>query len=131
MFMKPKAALLPMWAVVGLQMVVVLAPAQAQSPATAATAPITAVTRPDPADPKAPHPPESYSSPLQAYQRFAEPAVAPWRETNELVGQRGGWRAYAREASDAGAAQPAVPGASQPTSTPKPAAGGHSGHQMK
>ena len=125
MFMKPKAALLPVWAVAGLQMMLVLAPAQAQSAAT------TAVTRPDPTDPKAPHLPASYSSPLGAYQRFAEPAIAPWRETNELVGQRGGWRAYAREASDPGAAQPAAPGASQPTSSPKPAAGGHSGHQMK
>ena len=128
MFMKPKAALLPMWAVAGLQVMLMLAPVQAQSPATPAT---TAVTRLDPADPRAPHPPASYSSPLQAYQRFAEPAVAPWRETNDLVGQRGGWRAYAREASDPNAAQPAAPGASQPTSPPKPAAGGHSGHSMK
>ena len=128
MFMKPKAALLPMWAVAGLQMMLVLAPAQAQAPATT---PTTAVTRPDPADPKAPHTPASYSSPLQAYQRFTEPPIAPWRETNDLVGQRGGWRAYAREASDPGAAQPAAPSASQPTSTPKPAAGGHSGHEMK
>ena len=125
MFMKPKAALLPLWAVAGLQMMLALAPAQAQSP------PTTAVTRPDPADPKALVPPASYSSSLRAYQRFAEPAVAPWRETNELVGQRGGWRAYAREATDPGAAQPAAPGASQPTSGPKPAAGGHSGHKMK
>ena len=125
MFTKPQAALLPMWAVAGLQILLVLAPAQAQSPAT------TAVTRPDPADPKAPHPPASYSSPLRAYQRFAEQPVAPWRETNELVGQRGGWRAYAREASDPNAAQPAAPGSSQPTSAPKPAAGGHSGHEMK
>ena len=125
MFMKPKAALLPMWAVAGLQMMLVLAPAQAQVPAP------TAVIRPDPADPRAPHLPASYSSPLQAYQRFSEPPVAPWRQTNDLVGQRGGWRAYAREASDPGAAQPAAPNASQPTSIPKPAAGGHSGHEMK
>ena len=125
MFMKPEAALLPMWAVAGLQMMLVLAPAQAQSPAS------TAVTRPDPADPKALVPTAAYSSPLRAYQRFAEPPVAPWRETNELVGQRGGWRTYAREANDPGAAQPAAPGASQPTTSPRPAAGGHSGHEMK
>ena len=128
MFMKPKAALLPLWAVAGLQMMVVLAPAQAQSPASTAT---TTVTRPDPADPKALHPAASYSSSLRAYQRFAEPAVAPWRETNDLVGQRGGWRAYAREANDPGTARPAAPGASQPTSGHKPATGGHSGHEMK
>ena len=128
MFMKPKAALLPLWAVAGLQMMLMLAPAQAQSPA------FPAVTRPDPADPKALHPAASYLSPLRAYQRFAEPPVAPWRETNDLVGQRGGWRAYAREASDAsdpGATQPAAPNASQPASAPRPATGGHSGHKMK
>ena len=121
MFMKPKAALLPLWAVAGLQMMLVLAPVQAQSSSTAAT---TAVTRPDPADPKALVPPASYASPLRAYQQFAEPPVAPWRETNDLVGQRGGWRAYAREANG-------PPGASQPASAPRPAEGGHSGHETK
>ncbi len=125
MFMKPKAALLPMWAVASLQMLLVLTPAQAQSPTTAA------VTRPDPADPKALHPAASYSSSLRAYQRFAEPAVAPWRETNDLVQHRGGWRAYARDANDPGAAQPAAPGASQPTNAPRPTTGGHSGHEMR
>ena len=131
MFMKPQAALLPMWAVAGLQLMMALAPAHAQSAATAAPTAPTAVTRPDPADPKARVPAASYSSPLRAYQRFAEPPVAPWRETNDLVGQRGGWRAYAREADVPGGAQPAAPGASQPTSAAKPTAGGHSGHEMK
>lgn len=125
MNMKPKAALLPMWAVAGLQMMLVPAPSQAQFAAP------TAVARPDPTDPRAPVPAASYTPPLQAYQRFDEPPVAPWRESNALVAQRGGWRTYAREASDPTTAQPAAPGASQPMTAPKPAAGGHSGHEMK
>ena len=131
MFLKPKAALVPMWAVAGLHMMLVLAPAQAQTQTQtpAATAPV----RPDPAYPQAPVPAASYFSPLRAYRRFAEPPVAPWRETNVLVGQRGGWRAYAREGRDSSSAQPEAPGASQPAASPspKPAAGGHSGHEMK
>ena len=88
----------------------------------------------DPADPKAPVPAALYASPLRTYQRFAEPPVAPWRDTNEAVRQRGGWREYSRDGREtpgreAGLAStpatPAAPSASQP------AASGHSGHRMK
>ena len=129
MFPKTKAALLPMWAIAGLHLV--LAPVQAQTQAAAPAASTATGTRPDPADPKARVPSALYTSPLRAYQAFSEPQVAPWRETNELVRQRGGWRAYAREAREPDAAQPAAPGASQPVPAAKPASGGHAGDEMK
>ncbi|MDL2339531.1 MAG: hypothetical protein QFE16_16985 [Pseudomonadota bacterium] len=132
MFPKSKAATL-LWAIAGLQLVLVSAPnaAQAQAQATAPASPAPAGARADPADPKAPVPAAPYVSPLRAYQGFAEPQVAPWRETNELVRQRGGWRAYAREAREPDAAKSIAPAASQPASAAKPAPTGHVGHEMK
>ena len=131
--MSPKfqAALLPVWAAAGLQLALV--PAQAQTPAAAPPMAVATASGPraDAADPKAPVPAALYVSPLRAYQGFVEPKVAPWRETNELVRQRGGWRAYAREAREPDAAPTAEPAASRPTATAKPASGGHSGHEMK
>lgn len=132
MFPKSKAAPLPMWAIAGLQLALVSAPtatqAQAQAPATA---PAPTSARSDPADPKAPAPAVLYVSPLRAYQGFAEPQVAPWRETNDLVRQRGGWRAYAREAREPDAPKSVAPAASQPAPAAKPASSGPVGHDMK
>jgi hypothetical protein len=127
MFPKSRAALLPVLALASLA----LAQAHAQTPAAAAAGPIASGARPDPTDPKAQVPSASYPSPLRAYQRFAESPVAPWRETNEVVRQRGGWRAYAREVSEGYTALPAAPAASQPVAAAKPASGGHAGHPMK
>ena len=94
MFPKSKAAPLPLWAIAGLQLALVSAPTATQAEAQApATAPAPTSARSDPADPKAPAPAVLYVSPLRAYQGFAEPQVAPRRDTNELVRQRGGWRA--------------------------------------
>ncbi len=131
MFTKFNAATLPLWAIAGLQLVLVSAPTAAQAPATAPASAAPASARPDPADPKAQVPTALYVSPLGPYQGFVEPQVAPWRETNELVRQRGGWRAYAREAREPDAPQPAARGASQPAPAAKPASGGHAGHEMK
>ncbi len=92
------------------------------------------VQRADPADPKAAFPPSIHRSSLSRYRAFTEPEVAPWRETNEVVRQRGGWRAYAREAREPASTttpSPAAPGASQPASNVKPAMPGHAGHEMK
>jgi hypothetical protein len=129
MFLNPKAALLPMWVIAGLHLG--LAPAQAQTQSAAPAAATVKVNRPDPADPKAQVPPTLYVSPLRAYQAFTEPQVAPWRETNDLVRQRGGWRSYAREAREPDAARPAAPAASQPVPAATPASGGHASHGMK
>ena len=101
-----------------------VARAQAQPPS---------VQRAEPADPKAAVPALVYRSSLSRYQAFTEPDVAPWRETNELVRQRGGWRAYAREAREPASTatpSPSAPAASQPANV-KPAIPGHAGHEMK
>ena len=83
------------------------------------------------ADPAASVPAAIYLSPLRDYQGFADPVPMPWRDLNDRVGQRGGWRAYAREARTDGAAAPA-PAASAASAVPAvPAASsaaGHSGH---
>ena len=133
MFCFFKAALLPLstLAVALLFPGLPLAHAQAQSPAKALEPP--SVQRADPADPKAAVPVSAYRSSLSRYQPFTEPELATWRETNELVRQRGGWRAYAREAREpasATAPSPAAPAASQPSNL-KPAMPGHAGHEMK
>ena len=91
---KFKAALFgPLWTVVGLSGVI--APAQA---------------RPDPSNSAAAVPAVPYQSPLRDYRAFTDPERGPWRELNDRVGQRGGWRAYAREprADDAPVAPPAA-----------------------
>jgi hypothetical protein len=130
MFARPKAALLPLWVLTSLQMLLSAVQAQtnaaAQPPASAA-----ASARRDPADPKAQVPAASYVSPLRAYQAFAEPQLVPWGETNEVVRQRGGWRAYAREAGAADATQTVAPAASQAAQASKAASSGHGGHGMK
>ena len=72
--------------------------------------------RPDPADPSAVVPPAKPPSSLTQYRRFGEQPVGSWREANETVNRIGGWRAYAREASQASAASaPASASASAPS----------------
>ena len=135
MFCFSKAALLPLSALTfasslaGLSFVHTLAHAQVLSPSKAPKPP--SVQRADPADPKAVTPALVYRSSLSRYQAFTEPDVAPWRETNDLVRQRGGWRAYAREAREPAAPSPAASAASQPAPSVKPAMSGHAGHEMK
>ena len=131
MFAKSKAALLPLWAIAGLQLALGAAQVRAQAQATAPGSSVAASARTDPADPKAQVPAALYVSPLRAYQGFAEPQITPWRETNELVRQRGGWRSYAREAREPDTPPPATPRASQLAPAAKPASGGHAGHEMK
>ena len=132
MFCFSKADLLPLQAlaVALLFAGLPLAHAQVQSPAKATPPP---VQRADPAAPEAVIPAGTYRSSLSRYQAFTEPDVAPWPETNELVRQRGGWRAYAREAREPAspsAALPAASAASQPANV-KSVAPGHAGHEMK
>lgn len=101
MFSSFKAAWLPVWAVVGLHLAVAAATAQATHLAPSATSEANAV---HPADAKAPVPAAQYRSPFTGYQAYADTPVAPWRDANELVRQRGGWRTYAREAAEPAAA---------------------------
>ncbi len=121
MFSNPKAACLPVWAIAGLYLVAAPAQAAHLAPPADATAPA------DPVDAKVPVPGALYRSPFAGYRSYSDPPIAPWRDSNELVRQRGGWRAYAREASEPAAVTPPAAAASAPQAAPA----GHSGHQMK
>lgn len=76
----------------------------------------------DPLDPKAAVPPVQHRSAMSGYRPLAEAPVGSWKEANERVNRIGGWRVYAREAT-----QPASPSesAAQPASAPASAAHRH------
>ncbi|TDP63102.1 hypothetical protein DES47_105102 [Roseateles toxinivorans] len=81
--------------------------------------------RPDPLDPGAKVPALRYRSAFDGYRPNAEVEVGAWKDANDTVHRIGGWRAYAREASqaDAAASPPANP-ASGPAAKPA----GHAHH---
>lgn len=115
MFCNSPAARLPMWArlgLAGLALLLTLPLALAQTPAALAAS--AAHSRPDPLNAKAAVPAALYLSPLRTYQAYAETPVAPWRETNERVLQRGGWRNYAREAQAPASAPASAASAASP-----------------
>lgn len=58
--------------------------------------------RPDPLEARAPVAPLQYRSAFGGYRRFADEPLRSWREVNETVGRIGGWKVYAREASEPG-----------------------------
>ncbi|CAN7335551.1 hypothetical protein LJR130_001805 [Variovorax sp. LjRoot130] len=58
--------------------------------------------------------PLSFRSAMEGYKPFAEEKPIPWKEANETVYQRGGWRAYAKE----GAGETDDPHAGHSMSTP-------------
>ena len=97
MFATFQAALLPALVCAALHGT----PAQAQPQASPPAPPGAPAGQPKPADPTAAVPALVYSTPLRHYQGFVPAQVAPWRDSNALVQQRGGWRAYAREAREA------------------------------
>ena len=72
---------------------------------TAPTAAATAVAASAPA----------FKSAFEGYQAFSDAQPVPWKQANETVHQRGGWKAYAQEGADA-----AVPAKADP----------HAGHAM-
>ncbi len=58
----------------------------------------------------------TYRPAFEGYRPFKDEPVASWRESNELVGRIGGWKAYAREGQglepakiDASSVMPKVP----------------------
>jgi hypothetical protein len=108
--------------------------AQAQTQPSVAAGQPPAPQRADPADPGALTPALVYRSAISRYKPFAEPDVAPWRETNDRVYQRGGWRAYAREGQEPAdtQAKPDTPAKPDAQAMPgMPAMPSHSGHEMK
>lgn len=84
------------WLAVFPAMAALAAMAQPAAPAAAASAP-------------------SYRSAFEGYQAFSDAQPVPWKQANETVHQRGGWKAYAQEGADA-----AVPAKADP----------HAGHAM-
>ena len=78
-----------------------------------AMAALTAVAQPAPSStaPTAAPPVLSYRSAFEGYQPFADEKPIPWKEANDTVHRRGGWQAYAREASNT---RPDEAGSSQP-----------------
>ncbi|MBT2326008.1 hypothetical protein J7E62_27140 [Variovorax paradoxus] len=61
----------------------------------------------------------SFRSAMEGYKPFVDEKPVPWREANETVRQRGGWRAYAKEGAKEGEADPHA-GHSMPAPTPTP-----------
>lgn len=110
------------WAVVMGLMPAIIPAAHAQS-ASGADKP---TARPSPLDPKAEVPVVTYRSALQGYRPYADTEPGSWIETNDRVGRIGGWRVYAKEASEPQA--PGV-GASAPPEPGKPAPAAHGGHK--
>jgi hypothetical protein len=91
-----------------------------------AVAALAAMAQPAPGEALAAAPPVlTYKSALEGYRTFTDEKPIPWKEANETVRQRGGWRAYAKEAAGSNSA-----GAGQPAKgkTEDPAA--HQGHTM-
>ena len=41
----------------------------------------------------------TFQSAMEGYKPFMDASSVPWRQANETVHQRGGWKAYAKEAS--------------------------------
>ena len=83
---------------------------------------LAAVAQTDPAPVSAtapePAPALSFRSAMDGYKPFADEKPVPWKEANETVHQRGGWRAYAKESAVVADDHP--PGAADP----------HAGHSM-
>jgi hypothetical protein len=59
-----------------------------------------------------------FRSAMDGYKPFADEKPIPWKEANETVHQRGGWRAYAKQS--AGEADDKSSGGADP----------HAGHSM-
>jgi hypothetical protein len=84
---------------------------------------------PDPLDPKASVAAPAHRSAFDNYRRHDDVKPLPWRQANDTVERIGGWRSYAREASQPPAAASAPQAAPAPRSdAPKPAPG-HGGHK--
>ena len=112
--------------------------AAATFPLAAQAESTTRSPKPDPLDPRATVPAQTYASSLKLDQRIASEGPTSWREANDTVTRIGGWRIYAREASQSApeskptpapaAPEPLAPAA--PAVLPAPAATphAHGGH---
>lgn len=91
--------------------------------------------KPDPLNASEAVPAVVFRSSLANHRRFQDQPVGSWQQANETVNRIGGWRAYAREASQPEAPTPApaaAPAPASPSTKPAaPAAAGHQGHQER
>lgn len=78
----------------------------------------------DPSDATVAVPQIRYQSPLHDYRPLGDSKRIPWKAANDEVRRIGGWRAYAKEASEAATpakpASPAEAAKSPPTQTAPP-----------
>lgn len=77
-------------------------------PALAALTALAQGAPPSAAPSAEPTTPLSFRSAMDGYKPFAEEKAIPWKQANETVRQRGGWRAYAREVSEGAKDAPAA-----------------------
>ena len=63
--------------------------------ASLGTAQVSAQTSADPPAPPA------YRSAFEGYQPYTDEKIVNWKEANDTAGRIGGWREYAKEASEA------------------------------
>lgn len=77
----------------------------AQATAQTNAAALTQSVTPAAASNAAPMP---YRSALDGYQPYTDEKIVDWKDANDTVGQIGGWRAYAKEASQDPSADNAV-----------------------
>lgn len=90
-------------------------PAVAAFAALATLSAAVALAQPASAQPEAaptsvpPAPVLTYRSAFEGYRPFADEKAIPWKEANETVYRRGGWQAYAKEASGTGSAESESP----------------------
>ena len=102
-------------AAVGL-LVVSLWATQANAQASASASAASPANLAPPATPE-PTALPAYRSALEGYQRYTEEKTVNWKDANDATARIGGWRAYAKEAS-----QPQAPeGAGQPEAGAMPA----------
>ena len=102
-------------AAVGL-LVVSLWATQASAQASASTSAASPANLIAPASPEQTALP-AYHSALEGYQRYTEEKTLNWKDANDATARIGGWRAYAKEAS-----QPQAPeGVDKPESGAMPA----------
>lgn len=66
--------------------------ATAQISAVAAVKPVASAPAPDAAPP-------AYRSAFEGYQRYTDEKTVNWKEANDATARIGGWREYAKEAS--------------------------------
>ena len=67
--------------------------------------------------------PAAYRSAMEGYQPYTEEKTVNWKEANDTTGRIGGWREYAKEASqpESGAKPQAPDAAAKPAARPVPA----------